>query len=242
MQKPPSPRRWSHLMFTSSRSKYGRSGRNSAICATHCSSWAASCGWVGATTGANCVSEICADDGGKRLERGERNETRVVRRVWTRETRWESRATIDRRVVVARSIRDGRVRHGMRARGRGYRTHHRGAVQIRRAARALPPTLVRRDARGGVHASALARFAFVVRVDRSLVVSARYVLAFPRRSAHPTHQNVETGTSHSGRERGGDEFNSSSDGLISSTRRIESSSANSDRKTVTTENVVCSFC
>lgn len=106
-------------MFTSSRSKYGRSGRNSAICATHCSSWAASCGWVGATTGANCVSEICADDGGKRLERGERNETRVVRRVWTRETRWESRATIDRRVVVARSIRDGRVRHGMRARGVG---------------------------------------------------------------------------------------------------------------------------
>ena len=65
------------------------------------------------------MSEICADDGGKRLERGERNETRVVRRVWTRETRWESRATIDRRVVVARSIRDGRVRDGMRARGVG---------------------------------------------------------------------------------------------------------------------------
>ena len=128
------------------------------------------------------------------------------------------------------------------ARGVGGTGRTIAVVQIRRAARALLPTLVRRDARGGVHASALARFAFVVRVDRSLVVSARYVLAFPRRSAHPTHQNVETGTPHSGRERGGDEFNSSSDGLISSTRRIESSSANSDRKTVTTENVVCSFC
>lgn len=233
MQKPPSPRRWSHLMFTSSRSKYGRSGRFSAICATHCSSWAASCGWVGATTGASCVSEICADDGGKapRARREGWNARRPARlnaRDASGNVR-DDRPTRRRRAFDPRRTRRAR---NARARGRGYRTHHRGAVQIRRAARALPPTLVRRDARGGVHASALARFAFVVRVDRSLVVSARCVLATPCHSAHPTHQNAETGTPHSGRERGGDEFNSSSDGLISSTRRIESSSVRADTDSI----------